>query len=74
MTAANSSAKLTRPVRAFLVALRDGTATNPTQPTIRAALAAGLVEYREGERVEESGRWRTVGDGYFLTAAGRSAL
>ena len=42
-----------------------------TNPTITAALRGGWVEYRAGERVQVGQGWRTVGDGYFLTDAGR---
>lgn len=69
-----TATKLTAPVRAFIRKLAAVEPCNPTQPTIRAALAAGVVEYREGERVQVGQSWRTVGDGYFLTEAGRSAL
>lgn len=66
--------KPTAAVRAFLVALSTGQPTNPTNPTITAALRGGWVEYRAGERVQVGQGWRTVGDGYFLTDAGRAVI
>ena len=69
-----AASKMTAPVRKFLTAIAAGQPARPTNPTIAAALAGGLVEYREGERVEVGGIWRTVGAGYFLTDAGRVAV